>query len=263
MLPLQRLRHGALLSIGISLVGVPPASAQGFFDSLFGRPSPPPAAAPAYSPGPASAPSGGSSLTSAASNPAAPMSGFRGAAFCVRLCDGRFFPMQPHANVTPVALCQALCPASDTRVFHGSDIAQATSSDGGRYSGLKTAYQFRKSLVAGCTCNGKDAFGLAPIDVDKDPTLRSGDLVARADSASQTGSTPVAAGPANVRAASSVASAPGAASAPPNYPVPASPAPVRAQQVVLRTPPPSSDPAPSVSSNYYRPPPRDLQAPTW
>src|SRR3954468_12478451 len=137
MLPLQRLRHGALLSIGISLVGVPPASAQGFFDSLFGRPSPPPAAAPAYSPGPAPAPCGGSSLTSAASNPAAPMSGFRGAAFCVRLCDGRFFPMQPHANVTPVALCQALCPASDTRVFHGSDIAQATSADGGRYSGLK------------------------------------------------------------------------------------------------------------------------------
>ncbi|MGA2126492.1 MAG: hypothetical protein ABSG76_10100, partial [Xanthobacteraceae bacterium] len=28
------------------------------------------------------------------------------------------------------------------------------------------------------TCNGKDAFGLAPVDIAADPTLRPGDMVA-------------------------------------------------------------------------------------
>ncbi len=39
-------------------------------------------------------------------------------------------------------------------------------------------YLYRKQLVAGSTCNGRDAFGLAHIDIDKDPTLRRGDMVA-------------------------------------------------------------------------------------
>jgi hypothetical protein len=32
--------------------------------------------------------------------------------------------------------------------------------------------------VAGCTCNGRNAFGLAHIDPASDPTLRPGDIVA-------------------------------------------------------------------------------------
>ncbi len=32
--------------------------------------------------------------------------------------------------------------------------------------------------MAGCTCNGRDAFGLAHIDATSDPTLRPGDVVA-------------------------------------------------------------------------------------
>jgi hypothetical protein len=36
-------------------------------------------------------------------------------------------------------------------------------------------------MVAGCTCNGKDKAGLAPVSIDKDPTLRKGDIVAGAD----------------------------------------------------------------------------------
>ncbi|HEV7880292.1 MAG TPA: hypothetical protein VGP39_19730, partial [Bradyrhizobium sp.] len=30
----------------------------------------------------------------------------------------------------------------------------------------------------GCTCNGKDQLGLAPIKIEDDPTLRKGDIVA-------------------------------------------------------------------------------------
>jgi hypothetical protein len=33
-------------------------------------------------------------------------------------------------------------------------------------------------LVAGSTCNGRDPFGLARVDVNSDPTLRPGDVVA-------------------------------------------------------------------------------------
>jgi hypothetical protein len=33
-------------------------------------------------------------------------------------------------------------------------------------------------VVDNCTCNGRDAFGIARLDVAADPTLRTGDIVA-------------------------------------------------------------------------------------
>ena len=50
--------------------------------------------------------------------------------------------------------------------------------DGRRYADLPNAYAYRRHLVAGCTCNGRDAFGLAPIAPLSDPTLKPGDVVA-------------------------------------------------------------------------------------
>lgn len=102
-------------------------------------------------------------------------------AFCVRLCDGRFFPLtQPSAQMTPAKLCSALCPASKTKVFEGATIDEAATTDGALYTKLSTAFLFRKELVAGCTCNGKTALGLAKIDIAADPTLQTGDVVATA-----------------------------------------------------------------------------------
>jgi hypothetical protein len=40
---------------------------------------------------------------------------------------------------------------------------------------------YRDRVVPGCTCNGKDAFGLALIKASEDPTLRQGDVVATED----------------------------------------------------------------------------------
>jgi hypothetical protein len=96
----------------------------------------------------------------------------------VRLCDGRHFPVQRHAGTTPAQLCAAFCPAAKTKVFSGSNIEYASASDGQRYSDLPSAFAYRTKVVADCTCNGKDAFGLAKIDVANDPTLRGGDVVA-------------------------------------------------------------------------------------
>jgi hypothetical protein len=99
-------------------------------------------------------------------------------AFCVRTCDGHFFPVETHGRVTAAAACQSACPAADTRLYSGSNIDYAMARDGSRYADLPTAFLFRKKLVDGCTCNGRTAFGLVPPRPEDDPTLRPGDVVA-------------------------------------------------------------------------------------
>lgn len=179
------------------IVAMPqPVTAQGFLESLFGslegrRPPAPVPQTYAY------APSGGIPGYIAPSRPAAPSAGagslgprhsgetsasYGGTtAFCVRTCDGRFFPIQRRAGVSPVELCRSFCPASRTMVFAGSRIDHAVAANGQRYANLDTAFLYRDKVVPGCTCNGRDAFGLARVDIAQDPTLRPGDIVATAD----------------------------------------------------------------------------------
>jgi hypothetical protein len=98
--------------------------------------------------------------------------------FCVRTCDGHYFPVQAHPGMSAAEACHSFCPASETRVYSGSDIDYARTSDGSRYADLPNAYRYRKELVSGCTCDGRSAFGMAHVDVANDPTLRPGDVVA-------------------------------------------------------------------------------------
>ena len=98
-------------------------------------------------------------------------------AFCVRTCDGHFFPVLAHPGLSAAEACRAFCPASQTAVFAGGNIDYAVAQNGSRYADLPNAFVYRKHLVAGCTCNGRDQFGLAHIDIDNDPTLRPGDVV--------------------------------------------------------------------------------------
>lgn len=103
-----------------------------------------------------------------------------GPAFCVRSCDGRYFPLA-RGNATPVQMCQAFCPASPTKVFYGSTIDGATSASGERYADSENAFAYRKALRADCTCNGRSAAGLAPVDLTLDTSLRPGDVIATTD----------------------------------------------------------------------------------
>jgi len=107
--------------------------------------------------------------------------GGRYVAFCVRLCDGQHFPLDHSANATPVETCRAMCPTAKTKIYYGNEIDHAVAHDGTRYADLDTAFVYRSHLVANCTCNGKDAFGLSHIDVNSDPTLRPGDIVSTAN----------------------------------------------------------------------------------
>ena len=104
-----------------------------------------------------------------------------GQAFCVRTCDGRYFPVAASDNASRAASCNSLCPASETKVFNGSSIDTALSDSGKPYSELPNAFRYRNELVSGCTCNGKDQVGLAPVRIENDPTLRKGDVVAGAN----------------------------------------------------------------------------------
>ena len=174
--------QAALLAVVALASG--PAQAAGLFDFLFGpsdQQGPPPAPPQSYAePPPALGPISPAPLGSESVRQGGGSTGHV-VAFCVRLCDGEHFPIEHLPNATPVETCRAMCPASKTKVYFGSEIGSATAKDGTHYADLDSAFVYRKQLVANCTCNGKDAFGLAPFDLSSDPTLRPGDIVSTKD----------------------------------------------------------------------------------
>ena len=165
-----RLALGAVVAIYASALA-PPAQAQDFFSQLFsgfGDRAP-----PARSMRLPFAVEG----TPFASQ-AEPRARGGGQAFCVRSCDGRYFPVTASDNQSRAASCNSFCPASDTKVVYGSSIDHAATETGKPYSELPNAFRYRNEIVAGCTCNGKDALGLAAVKIENDTTLRKGDIVA-------------------------------------------------------------------------------------
>lgn len=164
----------------VGCLSASPASAAcdpfaAFFGGCTERPSPRQAFGYAAEPGDAPAPSrrvrvyGGHYSSSGSS------------AYCVRSCDGRYFPLTATGGQSRAEACKSFCPASETKVVLGSDIDNAATETGKPYSELPNAFKYRTELVAGCTCNGKDGGGLAHISVENDPTLRKGDIVAGPD----------------------------------------------------------------------------------
>jgi len=112
--------------------------------------------------------------------PARPVVSGSGPAFCVRSCDGKYFPLM-RRSASPAQMCQAFCPASPTEVFFGSSIDDAYAESGERYADSENAFAYRKALRADCTCNGHNPAGLAPIDLALDGSLRTGDVLATTD----------------------------------------------------------------------------------
>jgi hypothetical protein len=96
----------------------------------------------------------------------------------VRTSDGRYFPISAPDKQSRASSCNSFCPSSDTRIVYGSSIDNAATESGKQYSELPNAFRYRNEIVAGCTCNGKEQTGLAPVKIENDPTLRKGDIVA-------------------------------------------------------------------------------------
>ncbi|WP_028138506.1 DUF2865 domain-containing protein [Bradyrhizobium japonicum] len=162
-----------LVVVSTGLAMAPSAHAQDFFSNLFGgfRMRPPPEIRipfptddnPRYE-----APRHRSSYGG-------------GTAYCVRGCDGRYFPAQGSDGESKAQSCKSFCPASETSLVYGGSIDDATTANGKSYSELPNAFRYRNEIVAGCTCNGKDPVGLAQVKAEDDPTLRKGDIVAGAN----------------------------------------------------------------------------------
>jgi len=175
-------RAGFRVAIGLVVAGAilgatAPASAQGLLERLFGgfhrhQTAPTPSSQAFVDPFTALA----NHFNPPPERRVADSSPSRG--FCVRTCDGRYFPVQASAGMSAAESCRSFCPASQTKLYSGGTIDYAAANDGSRYPDSDTAFMFRKQLVAGCTCNGRDAFGLAHIEPAHDTTLRSGDVVA-------------------------------------------------------------------------------------
>jgi hypothetical protein len=185
------MRSGSANRWGVAVIAVcvlsaaPTAQARDFFTSLFGAFSDNPSLAPSR-PEPSRAmpfASEGDFLGRPPEQPRPRVSygGGGGQAYCVRTCDGRYFPITAGDGQSRAASCNSFCPASETKVVYGSSIDHAATENGKSYSELPNAFRYRNELVAGCTCNGKDQLGLAQVKIEDDPTLRKGDIVAGAN----------------------------------------------------------------------------------
>src|SRR5260370_36358937 len=140
-------RRAILIALRAPVASVPlaprMASAEGLFDFLFGgsqkqqqQKAPPQANLLADPFG----------LNQQAAPPPRPVaSGGSGPSFCVRSCDGKYFPLMARGNATPVAMCQAFCPASVTKVFYGSTIEGASSRKCEHYAANEYALPSRKA----------------------------------------------------------------------------------------------------------------------
>ncbi|MEW6255619.1 MAG: DUF2865 domain-containing protein [Pseudomonadota bacterium] len=154
-----------LLGVGGGMFAVP-AQAQGpgdFFAALFGgfirpRPAVPLLALPAPE----------------AERPVAAR-----VAYCVRLCDGKYFPLSGAGD--PQTQCAALCPKADTRVYRSVSAIDTAEHDGSPYTALPTAFRYRTTLDNACSCTGNGPLGLATPTVEQDASLKSGDVVMTAD----------------------------------------------------------------------------------
>jgi hypothetical protein len=166
----SRLSRGVkgILVAGLSattlVTSVATASAQNIFEALFGRLWNSPVTSYADPNAPLRSPE--------------PTRSEGGIAYCVRLCDGRYFPIQRHRGTSLAQICSSFCPASATKIYNGNGIDHAVAPDSQRYSELPSAFAYRQNIIPGCTCNGRDAFGLVNTPVADDPTLRPGDIVA-------------------------------------------------------------------------------------
>ena len=99
--------------------------------------------------------------------------GQSGQFFCVRLCDGFYFPLPPEVkasdNKQRQLVCSGMCRGAETRLFQrtgsgGSEVehelGEALTSAIGKpvpYTKLPAAFRYRDALVPGCGCQAPQA----------------------------------------------------------------------------------------------------------
>ena len=80
--------------------------------------------------------------------------------YCVRHCDGAYYPLAVDVPKDKLGgmdqLCQAQCPNAQASAFSDVDgnVAKAQAADGSTYDALPAAFQFQKTTSATCSCRG-------------------------------------------------------------------------------------------------------------
>jgi len=98
--------------------------------------------------------------------------------YCVRLCDGYYFPVIKSSHASRQESCEFSCPSSPVEYYDGGSISYARNHKGQRYSAQPFALAFKKNTVQNCSCNNPDTSQEFAIKMSRnDPTLVSGDII--------------------------------------------------------------------------------------
>jgi hypothetical protein len=173
------LTGSAFLLALCSLLATTPADAQDLLDFLFGPEQEAPAQRETRTPSgdvrfgpkrPAKKPAGGGG------------GGGRGAThaggYCVRTCDGYFFPLIKSSRATRQQSCNFACPSATVEIFDGASIESARNSRGETYKALVESLAGRADASARCSCNDPSTSAAYSRDAARtDPTLQTGDFV--------------------------------------------------------------------------------------
>ena len=97
----------------------------------------------------------------------------------MRTCDGRYFPVTGLGQCEPRGSpATVFARRAKPRCFPAAISTTRPPTTESPIRICRTRFAIRNELVSGCTCNGKDQIGLAPVKIENDPTLRKGDIVA-------------------------------------------------------------------------------------
>ena len=104
--------------------------------------------------------------------------------FCVRTCDGYFFPLIKSTRATRQQSCELACPSASMEVYDGATIETARNRKGQRYSALPVAFAFRDRASSSCACNDpQTSQAFFERTARNDPTLQSGDVLVETNGA--------------------------------------------------------------------------------
>ena len=105
-----------------------------------------------------------------------------GQAYCVRTCDGRYFPVTGAGQRRAVRRsCNSFCPASDTKVFYGEQHRQRLRRRQVLFGAAQCVSLSRRDRRRLHLQRQGPVRAWPRSNIDDDPTLRKGDLVASTD----------------------------------------------------------------------------------
>jgi hypothetical protein len=179
--------RAGLFGLALSLAMTPaPGAAEGLLEFLFGPdPSTQQAAPRPREPGPARRAKLQGELRFARPRDGGGVSSDPSVGgFCVRSCDGYYFPLIKSTRATRQQSCEMACPSAQMEIYDGSTIETARNRKGQRYSALPRAFAFRDKANGACACNDpRTSQAYFEQSARNDPTLQSGDVIVETDGA--------------------------------------------------------------------------------